>query len=47
VRGQSTEQGAVQRVLNQRRIGSIKDFTLHGGNYPGAIVLNWLNLKNR
>src|ERR1700730_427950 len=46
VRGQSTEQGTVQRVLNQRRIGSIKDFTLHGGNYPGAIVLNWLNKKN-
>jgi DNA sulfur modification protein DndB len=46
IRGQTREEGAVQRVLNQRRIGSIKDFTLAGGDYPGAIVLNWLTEKN-
>ena len=46
VRGQTTEEGAVQRVLNQRRIGSIRDFTLARGDYPGAIVLNWLSDKN-
>lgn len=46
VRGQSAEEGAVQRVLNQRRVASIRDFTLDGGDYPGAIVLNWLTDKN-
>jgi DNA sulfur modification protein DndB len=46
VRGQTNEQGAVQRVLNQRRIAGIKDFTLGGGDYPGAIVLNWVNEQN-
>src|SRR3990167_8130153 len=46
VRGQSKEEGAIQRVLNRSRIGSIKDFTLAGGNYPNAIVLNWVNEKN-
>jgi DGQHR domain-containing protein len=46
VRGQSQEQGAIQRVLNRSRISSIKEFTLSGGNYPNAIVLNWVNLKN-
>ncbi|KPB52370.1 Uncharacterized protein ALO57_01720 [Pseudomonas coronafaciens pv. oryzae] len=46
VRGQSQEQGAIQRVLNRSRISSIKEFTLSGGNYPNAIVLNWVNSKN-
>jgi DNA sulfur modification protein DndB len=43
VRGVNKEDGAVQRVLNTRRISSIKDFTLAGGNYPASIVLNWVN----
>ena len=46
VRGQTDESGAVQRVLNGRRINSIKGFTLNGGAYPGAIVLNWTNDDN-
>jgi DGQHR domain-containing protein len=46
VRGQSTEEGAVQRLLNPRRITSIKNFTLEGGDYPGAIILNWINPEN-
>lgn len=46
VRGQSLEEGAIQRVLNQSRIGGIRDFTLAGGDYPNAIVLNWVNDNN-
>jgi len=45
-RGQSSEEGAVQRILNSRRIASIKTFTLEGGDYPGAIVLNWIDSNN-
>jgi DGQHR domain-containing protein len=46
VRGQSMEEGAVQRLLNPRRITSIKNFTLEGGDYPGSIILNWINQEN-
>lgn len=46
VRGQNTEEGAVQRVLNSRRISAIKAFTLNGGDYPNAIVLNWVNANH-
>lgn len=46
VRGQDNEPGAVQRLLNPKRIESIKDFTLEGGDYPGAIVLNWVSTVN-
>lgn len=42
VRGQSQEEGAVQRILNGDRIASIKKFTLEGGQYPNAIILNWV-----
>jgi len=45
-RGQSDEEGAVQRVLNPGRINSIKAFTLQGGDYPNAIVLNWVSPDN-
>lgn len=41
VRGQSTEEGAVQRVLNGRRISSIKEFAVNIGDFPNCIVLNW------
>lgn len=43
VRGVNKEEGAIQRVLNSRRIASIRDFTLAGGHYPASIVLNWVN----
>ena len=43
VRRVDQEEGAVQRVLNTRRIAAIKDFTLAGGDYPNSIVLNWVN----
>lgn len=42
-RGSSDEQGAVQRLLNKRRIASIRDYTLKGGDYPSSIVLNWVS----
>jgi DNA sulfur modification protein DndB len=41
VRNKSDEEGAVQRVLNPRRIAGIKDFTLQSGIFPASIVLNW------
>ena len=43
VRNRDDEEGAVQRLLNPRRIDSIKDFTLKGGDYPNCIVLNWVD----
>lgn len=47
VRGQSEEEGAVQRVLSPGRINSIKAFTLQGGDYPNAVVLNWVSTENK
>ncbi|WP_081073250.1 DGQHR domain-containing protein [Burkholderia multivorans] len=47
IRNQSTEEGAVQRVLNPRRIASIREFTLAGGDYPSALVLNWVSEQNK
>ncbi|MDH4466060.1 MAG: DGQHR domain-containing protein [Acidovorax sp.] len=47
IRGQTEEEGAVQRVLNQGRINSIKAFTLQGGDYPNAVVLNWVSQTNK
>lgn len=46
VRGLTNEKGAVQRILNPRRISSIKDFTLAGGTYPNAVILNWVSKDN-
>lgn len=42
VRGRDEEAGAVQRYLNTARINAIKEFTLSGGQFPNAIVLNWI-----
>lgn len=47
VRGRDTEVGAIQRVLNTSRITGIKAFTLAGGDYPNAIVLNWVSQINK
>lgn len=46
VRGQSQEQGAVQRILNRRRIDKLKEFVVKGGDFPGSIVLNWKSQVN-
>jgi DNA sulfur modification protein DndB len=47
VRGRDLEEGAIQRVLNTSRIAGIKAFTLAGGDYPNAIVLNWVSTTNK
>lgn len=41
VRGVHDEEGAVQRVLNKRRISSIKDFVLSGNMFFNTFILNW------
>jgi len=41
-RRQDDEEGAVQRVLNQSRIGGIKTFALQDGDFPASIALNWV-----
>lgn len=46
IRRKSDEEGAVQRILNEGRINSIKEFTLKVGQYPGAIILNWNSSEN-
>lgn len=40
VRGRDDEPGAIQRVLNTRRISAIKDFYVSGGDMPSNIILN-------
>lgn len=47
MRGRDDEKGAVQRALNTSRIGRIREFTLQGGDFPNAIVLNWVHKTNR
>lgn len=42
IRGDSQEEGAVQRFLSPRRISGVRDFALEGGDYPNCIVLNWV-----
>jgi len=46
VRGVDSEVGAVQRFLNIRRINSIRDFFIAGGDLPTNIVLNWRGDKD-
>lgn len=41
VRGRDNIQGAVQRVLNKRRINSIKEFVLEGNSFFNLFILNW------
>ncbi len=43
VRGKDGEEGAVQRVLNTRRISSIKNYVLEGNTFFSSFVLNWTN----
>lgn len=43
VRGRDNETGSIQRLLNTRRISSIKNFALAGGDFPNSIVLNWVD----
>lgn len=46
VRGQTEEEGAIQRILNSRRIEGIKEFILRGGEFPNAMILNWISAVN-
>lgn len=46
VRNRDAEEGAVQRILNPKRIDSIKEFTLSEGDYPNCIILNWVGKKS-
>lgn len=41
VRGKDKEEGAVQRVLNSRRISSIKNYILEGNTFFSSFILNW------
>lgn len=45
-RGQDDEEGAVQRILNKRRISGIRDFLLEGGFFPNSIILNFVKKTN-
>ena len=41
VRGRDKEEGAVQRVLNKKRIASIKQYVLDGNMFVNTFVINW------
>lgn len=43
VRGRDNVEGAVQRVLNKRRINSIKEFVLGGNTFFNLFILNWVD----
>lgn len=43
VRGQTDEEGAVQRVLSKRRIASIMNFVIEGNMFYTPFILNWTN----
>ena len=43
VRGRDNVEGAVQRVLNKRRISSIKNFVLEGNMFFNSFILNWVD----
>lgn len=45
-RGRSTEQGAVQRILNKQRITLIKKFVLEGNLFVNTFIFNWTDMDN-
>ncbi|HII3361123.1 DGQHR domain-containing protein [Klebsiella pneumoniae] len=47
VRGRDNEEGAVQRVLNSRRITSIKKYVLDGNIFFSSFILNWTNADKK
>jgi DNA sulfur modification protein DndB len=42
-RGDTDETGAVQRILNSKRIGSIREYALKVRSFPNSIILNWVS----
>jgi len=47
VRGVDKEEGSVQRVLNRRRIGMIRDYILDGNQFFNSFILNWTEKNNQ
>lgn len=45
VRGRDKEEGAVQRVLNRKRISSIKQYILDGNMFVNTFVINWNDIN--
>lgn len=45
-RGEVDEQGAVQRILNKRRVGGIAEFLLNGGYFQTNFILNIVKNEN-
>lgn len=45
-RGKSTEQGAVQRILNKQRISLIRKFVLDGNLFVNTFIVNWTDSEN-
>lgn len=43
VRGKDKEEGAVQRVLNKKRIGDIKEYVLKGHMFVNTFIINWVD----
>lgn len=41
VRGRDKEEGAVQRVLNRKRISAIKQYILDGNMFVNTFIINW------
>ncbi|EPX8765028.1 TPA: DGQHR domain-containing protein [Yersinia enterocolitica] len=46
IRGQDKEEGAVQRVLNSRRISSIKNYILDDNTFFSSFILNWTDTNS-
>ncbi len=46
-RGKTQEEGAVQRILNKKRISDIRDFVLEGNIFVNSFILNWTDLENK
>lgn len=44
-RGVSTEQGAVQRILNKSRVDAISRFVLAGNSFVNTFILNWTDTQ--
>ena len=47
VRGKSNEEGAVQRVLSNKRIGDIANYVGAGNMFLNTFILNWSNNENK
>ncbi len=45
VRGKDEEEGAVQRLLNRKRVQAIKGFVLAGNMFFNTFILNWTDSK--